>query len=102
MFGKIKKQIEKLFGEVKMLNKQSLAHDNKIEHIERDIAWLKDRMEEDARLLHCHDCDKYPAVDEFTRAFCHICERGGFKLKLVDYPNTQKKTCLDDMDLFKK
>ena len=95
MFRKTKKQIEDLSRRVKSLEK-----DNRT--LKWDISILREYREHDRRVVYCHDCQRYPATDELTTAFCKVCEDASFRLKLKVESDVPKKTCLDDMDLFKK
>jgi hypothetical protein len=102
MFGKTKKQIEDLSRMVRSLEKDNRTLFGHIHEHEWDISSLRKYREHDRRVLYCHDCQRYPATDELTTAFCKICEDSCFRLKLKDESDVPKKTCLDDMDLFKK
>ena len=102
MFGKIKKQIEDLSRKVKALDKDNYNLFGHIHQLEGDISILKKYREQDRRVLYCHECQRYPATDELTTAFCKVCEDAGFRLILRAESNLPKKTCLDEMDLFKK
>jgi Zn finger protein HypA/HybF involved in hydrogenase expression len=88
MFGKTKKQIEELSRRVRSL--------------EKDNCTLFSHIHEHRRVLYCHDCQRYPATDELSTAFCKVCEDACFRLKLKVESDVPKKTCLNDMDLFKK
>ena len=88
MFRKTKKQIEDL--------------SRRVESLEKDNHTLYLHIRDHRRVLYCHDCQRYPATDELSTAVCKVCEDASFRLKLKVESDVPKKTCLDDMDLFKK
>ena len=102
MFRKTKKQIEDLSRRVRSLEKDNRTLFSHIHKLEWDISSLRTYREHDRRVLYCHDCQRYPATDELSTAVCKVCEDASFRLKLKVESNLPKKTCLDEMDLFKK
>ena len=102
MFRKTKNQIEDISRRVKALEKDNCNLVSHIHQLEWDVSILRKYREHDRRVLYCHDCQRYPATDELSTAVCKVCEDASFRLKLKVESNLPKKTCLDEMDLFKK
>lgn len=82
MFRKTKKQIEDLSRRVKALEKDNCNLVSHIHQLEWDISSLRTYREHDRRVVYCHDCQRYPATDELSTAFCKVCEYASFRLKL--------------------
>ena len=98
-----------MFGKIKELTRKVTDVKFQCERLERkylqciqEYSDLADNLRIVRRQVNCHDCQRYPAIDELTTAFCKVCEDSCFRLKLKVESDVPKKTCLDDMDLFKK